>query len=138
MDQCLIDSDSHHAKDSYQSGEREIISGQRKDDDGSSDRKEDTGNDDDSIFDIIELQNQYEDHQEQSYDHCISHILHALWLRFYISSARILQSLRQRMIFDNLIDRCSDIAQRDSILFISLDRDIPFSVIPGDSIDFRF
>lgn len=64
MDQCLIDSDAHHAEDPYHRGEGQIESRQREDDHRSSDGKEYAGNDDDGVFDIIELDDQHQDHEQ--------------------------------------------------------------------------
>jgi hypothetical protein len=137
MDQCLIHSDAHHSEDPYHRREGQIVSGQCKDDDRSSDGKKDTGHDDDGIFDIIELQDQHEDHQDKSDEHSLSEILRTLCLRSDISSARFLESSRKRMIFDDLIYRQRDITQSGTIFLICLDRDIPFTVFSRDSIDLR-
>gem|GEM_PF-6606990 len=75
MDQCLIDSDSHHSENPYHRWKREIISRDGKNDDSSSYRQEHTGNDDDGIFDIIELDDQHEDHKDESDKHRFAQIL---------------------------------------------------------------
>ena len=69
MDQCLIHSDSHDSEDSYHRWKRKIISGDSENDNSSSYRQEYAGNDDDGIFDIIELDDQHEDHKDESDKH---------------------------------------------------------------------
>jgi hypothetical protein len=69
MDQCLIHSDTHDAENSYHGWKGKVVSGQCKNNDSSSDRQEHTGDDDDGIFDIVELDNQHENHQDKSDHH---------------------------------------------------------------------
>jgi hypothetical protein len=69
MDQCLIDSYPHHSEDSYHRRKGKIISRQSKNDYSSSYRQKHTRNDNNSIFDIIELDNQDKDHKDKSDKH---------------------------------------------------------------------
>jgi len=78
MDQRLINSDAHHAKDPYHGREGHIDPHQRKQANRTTNRQENTGDDHDSIFEIIKLHNKNQDHQDQSDKHCRSHIAHTL------------------------------------------------------------
>lgn len=75
MDQGLIDSDAHDSEYPYHSRESQIISGQGKHDNSSSERKENAANDDDGILDIIELDDEYQKHENESDHHRFAQIL---------------------------------------------------------------
>ena len=72
MNQCLINSHSHDPKNSYHRREGHIISRQSKDNNSSSYSKKHTRNNNDSIFDIIELDNQNKNHKDKSDKHSLT------------------------------------------------------------------
>jgi len=72
MNQRLIYSDPHDSEDTYHRREGQIISGQSKDNNSSSNSKKHTRNNDDSIFDVVELNDQNKDHKDKSDKHSLA------------------------------------------------------------------
>lgn len=75
MDQGLIDSYSHDPKNSYHCRKSKVKSGQSKNNNSSSDSKKHTRNNNDSILDIIELNDKHQNHQNKSDKHSLTQIL---------------------------------------------------------------